>query len=279
MLIRSLKVAAAYIVVALFIVFFLFPIFWIVLTSFKNSVDAAAIPPIWRFVPVMKNYISLFASNNDSGATYSMTLVNSLVISLISTIIAIVFGTLTAYYLARKNFKGNSFIGSWILSTLMFPPAVSLIPIFLLVGQLNLEDTRIALIIPYAALNLPLIVWMLRGFIVEIPIEIDEAAAVDGCSTFTIFWRIILPISIPGIVAAAILSFIQSWNEFLLASVLTRNHAVTAPVGISQFITMYGVQWGPMTADATIIVLPVILFTIFVRRYLVRGLTFGAVKG
>jgi ABC-type glycerol-3-phosphate transport system permease component len=181
--------------------------------------------------------------------------------------------------LARFKFRGRNFIGSWTLSTLMVPPAVSLIPIFVLAGKLNLTDNYLALIIPYVAFNLPLIILMIRGFILDIPIEVEESALIDGCSTFMTLRKIVLPLIAPGIVAASILTFIACWNEFLFALVLSRDTIATAPIGIAKFMTMYGVQWGDMTASAIIITLPIIIFTIVVRKHLVRGLTFGAVKG
>ncbi|MCL6443020.1 MAG: carbohydrate ABC transporter permease [Alicyclobacillus sp.] len=181
--------------------------------------------------------------------------------------------------MARYRFRGRNFLGSWTLSTLMVPPAVSLIPIFLLVGQLHLTDTYLALVIPYTAMNLPIIIWMVRGFIMDISVEIDEAAMVDGCTKFRVLWNIIFPLILPGVAATAIITLIQSWNEFLFALVLTRKTAITAPVGIAQFITMYGIQWGPMCAASLLITAPIIIFTMLVRKHLVRGLTFGAVKG
>jgi ABC-type glycerol-3-phosphate transport system permease component len=263
-----------FVVALVILLIFLFPFLWLLLTSFKNKIDATALPPIWDFSPTLDNYIHVLKDKD-----FPRMLLNSLFIGVVSTFIGIITGTMAGYALARFKFRGRNFIGSWTLSTLMVPPAVSLIPIFVLAGQLNLTDNYLALIIPYVAFNLPLIILMIRGFILDIPIEIEESALIDGCSTFMTLRKIVLPLIAPGIVAASILTFIACWNEFLFALVLSRDTIATAPIGIAKFMTMYGVQWGDMTASAIIITLPIIIFTIVVRKHLVRGLTFGAVKG
>jgi len=155
---------------------------------------------------------------------------------------------------------------------------VSAIPVFIIVGRLGLMDTYPALVIPYTAFNLPIIIWMLRSFVQQIPQEIEEAALIDGSSHVTIVRRIILPLVAPGLAAAGILCFLFSWNEFLFALTLTRSAVKTAPVGISQFTGMYGTQWGDLTAASTVIAAPVLVMTLILRRRIVQGLTFGAVK-
>jgi ABC-type glycerol-3-phosphate transport system permease component len=276
---RYIENTLTYLIIIPLLLIFMFPFLWLILTSFKQGTDAMAIPPIWNFSPTLDNYISLFTSTVGRSGSFTGMLMNSVFVSVITTVLGLIAGTMGAYAIARYKFRGKDFISSWTLSTLMVPAAVSLVPIFLLVGTLNLTDTYIALIIPYVAFNLPLIIWMIRGFILDIPVAIEEAAMVDGCSTFQILWKVVLPLILPGMAATSILALIQSWNEFLFALVLTRDVAKTAPVGIAEFITMYGIQWGQMTAASIVITSPIIIFTIFVRRYLVRGLTFGAVKG
>lgn len=276
---RYIENTLTYMIIIPLLFIFLFPFLWLLLTSIKDGTDAIAIPPIWDFHPTFDNYVSLFKSTEGRSSSFSGLLLNSVLVSVITTVLGLIAGTMGAYAIARYKFKGKDFISSWTLSTLMVPAAVSLIPIFLLMGTLNLMDTYIALIIPYVAFNLPLIIWMIRGFILDIPIAIEEAAMVDGCSTFQILWKVVLPLIMPGVAATSILALIQSWNEFLFALVLTRDMAKTAPIGIAEFITMYGIQWGEMTAASIVITSPIIIFTIFVRKYLVRGLTFGAVKG
>jgi ABC-type glycerol-3-phosphate transport system permease component len=160
----------------------------------------------------------------------------------------------------------------------MFPPIVAAIPVFIFAGQLQLIDTYPILIIPYTAFNLPLVVWLLRSFIAQIPAEIEDAARVDGCSRLGVLRKIILPLVIPGMAAGAILSLILCWNEFLFALTLTRSDVKTAPVGINEFTGMFGTQWGNLTAASTAIVAPILVMTLLLRRRLISGLTLGAVK-
>jgi ABC-type glycerol-3-phosphate transport system permease component len=160
----------------------------------------------------------------------------------------------------------------------MFPPIVAAIPVFIFAGQLQLIDTYPILIIPYTAFNLPLVVWLLRSFIAQIPAEIEDAARVDGCSRIGVLRKIILPLVVPGMAAGAILSLILCWNEFLFALTLTRSEVKTAPVGINEFTGMFGTQWGNLTAASTAIVAPILVMTLLLRRRLISGLTLGAVK-
>ena len=167
----------------------------------------------------------------------------------------------------------------WILSVRMFPPIATIIPIFLLFNKLGLIDTRLGLMLLYIAFNLPFAIWIMRSFFDEIPSELDDAAMVDGCSPWQAFARIILPLAAPGLSATAIFCMMFSWNEFLFAMIISRAQTQTLPVGVMGFITQRGVLWGEMSAAATIIMTPMIIFTFLIQRYLIRGLTFGAVKG
>ena len=254
------------------------PIFWMVTTSFKDSRTALALPPrLIDFDWTLDNYASLL-SGAASASGFTGPLVNSIIVALGSTILAIVLGFPAAYVLARIRFRHKSTLAMWILSTTMIPPMVAVIPFFLIAGNLGVIDTYPVLIIPYAAFNLPLIIWMLRSVIRQIPIEIDEAALVDGASRSFVMRKIILPLAAPGIAATAMLSVFLSWNEFLFALTLTRATARTAPVAINEFTTMYGTQWGNLTAGATLVVAPVLIMALLMGRRLVQGLTFGAVK-
>jgi multiple sugar transport system permease protein/sorbitol/mannitol transport system permease protein len=252
----------------------LFPILWMILSSFKPADVVQAIPPIWTFTPTLANYVdALFG-----GASIGALVLHSLVVATLSTILTLITGLPAAYALTRLRFRRTQFVGNWILSTILFPPVVSAIPVFILVGRLGLTDTYPSLIIPYAAFNLPIIIWMLRSFIEQVPFEIDEAARIDGLSHFGIVRHMILPLVAPGLAAAAILSFLFSWNEFLFALTLTRTFVKTAPVGVMEFTGMYGTQWGDLTAASTIIAAPVLIMTLILRRHIISGLTFGAVK-
>ena len=256
----------------------LFPLFWVVLTSFKPSEISQALPPIWDFTPTLQNYSNVLAGNTYTSQAFGMLILHSIIVAVSSTTLGLAVAIPAAYALARIKFRGKRFTANWILSTIMFPPMVAVIPVFIIASRLGLTDTWPVLVIPYAAFNLPMMIWMLRSSIRQIPFEIEEAALVDGASQADILRRVILPLLVPGIVSAALLSGILSWNEFLFALTLTRSAVKTAPVGISEFTNMYGTQWGTMTAAATITVAPILAITLLLRRRVIDGLTFGAVK-
>lgn len=256
----------------------LFPVLWVVLTSIKPPELSQALPPVWDFTPTLQSYRDVLGGNTYTSQAFGTLMAHSLVVTVASTILGLIVGVPAAYALARLRFKGKKGTANWILSTIMFPPAVSVVPIFILASKLNLTDTFPVLIVPYAAFGLPMVIWMLRSFIKQIPHEIEEAAMVDGASQGAVLWHIVFPLLMPGIVAASLLSAMLAWNEFLFALTLTRSAAKTAPVGISEFTNMYGTQWGSLTAAATVTVAPILLATMVLRRRLVEGLTFGAVK-
>lgn len=254
----------------------LVPFLWLVTTSFKLESDYLAYPP--RFIPdtwTLEGYRILF--QREQLGHYFL---NSLVITLASTALSVALGSMAAYSLSRAAlpFRLNGIIAFWMLLTRMYPAIATAIPYFLIIRNLNLLDTRWALIITHTAFNLPFVVWLMIGFFQELPRELERAAKVDGCNAWQRFTRIVLPISGPAIVATSILAAILSWNEFLFAVMLTRNEARTLPVVMAGFITDKGLLWNQMTALGVITVLPVMLFAIAVQRYLVRGLTLGAVK-
>lgn len=254
----------------------LVPFLWLVTTSFKLESDYLAYPP--RLIPdtwTLEGYRILF--QREQLGHYFL---NSLVITLASTALSVALGSMAAYSLSRAAlpFRLNGIIAFWMLLTRMYPAIATAIPYFLIIRNLNLLDTRWALIITHTAFNLPFVVWLMIGFFQELPRELERAAKVDGCNAWQRFTRIVLPISGPAIVATSILAAILSWNEFLFAVMLTRNEARTLPVVMAGFITDKGLLWNQMTALGVITVLPVMLFAIAVQRYLVRGLTLGAVK-
>jgi multiple sugar transport system permease protein len=254
----------------------LVPFLWLVSTSFKSEVDYLAYPP--RLLVddwTLDGYRVLF-NRNQLGQFF----VNSVVITLGSTALAVALGALAAYSLARARlpFRLNGILAFWMLLTRMYPAIATAIPYFLIIRDLELLDTRWALIVTYTAFNLPFVIWLLIGFFEELPPELERAAMVDGCNAWQRFTRIVLPISAPALVATAILSAILAWNEFLFAVMLTRVEAKTLPVVMAGFITDKGMLWDQMTALGVVTVLPVLLFAVAVQRYLVRGLTLGAVK-
>lgn len=277
--VRELLVSAgARAVLLLVVLIAIVPIFWMVTTSFKDPRTALQLPPkLLDFDFTLQNYEALF-SGAASAQGFAGPLVNSVVVSLGATALAIVLGFPAAYVLARVRFRHKPALAMWILSTTMIPPMVAVIPVFLIAGNLGVIDTYPVLIIPYAAFNLPLVIWMLRSVIKQIPVEIDEAAFVDGASANYVMRRIILPLSMPGVAATAMLSVFLSWNEFLFALTLTRSTVRTAPVAINEFTTMFGTQWGNLTAGATLVVAPILVMALIMGRRLVQGLSFGAVK-
>ena len=252
------------------------PLVWMVTTSIKPEGYAQTIPPTWQFQPTLQHYVDVL--RGAAVTPFGPLLLHSVIVAVGSTALALVLGLFAAYALARLRFKGKRFLAMWILSTIMFPPVVAVIPIFIMAGRLQLIDRYLTLIVPYAAFNLPLVIWVLRSSIRQIPEEIEDAALVDGASRMEIITRIVLPLAAPGIATAGILSMLLAWNEFLFALTLTRSQVKTAPVGISEFTGMFGTEWGSLSAAATTIVAPVVLMALLLRRHLIEGLTLGAVK-
>lgn len=254
------------------------PFVFMLTTSIKPEGAAQAVPPKWLFAPTFEHYAAVFGGQTAASQAFLPLLVHSVIVSVGSTVLTIALALPAAYALARVRFRARRFLAMWMLSTIMFPPIVAAIPVFVFAGRLQLIDTYPVLIVPYTAFNLPMIIWILRSVILQVPEEIEQAALVDGCSRLGVIGRIILPLAIPGIATGAILSMILSWNEFLFALTLTRSEVKTAPVGINEFIGMFGTEWGNLTAASTAVVAPILVMTFILRRRLVSGLTFGAVK-
>jgi polyol transport system permease protein len=253
-----------------FLVFF--PILWTVLTGFKNEADAAATPPVLFFHATLDNYHAVFS------ADYLSFFKNTVLLAGGSTLLAMLLGLPAAYSLAFHPSSQSPRVLSWILSTKMLPAVGALIPLIVIYKQVGLFDTRLGMILLYGALNLPLVIWMMRSFFADLPREILEAATVDGARFHQIMLKIVIPLSAPGLAATGLLSLIFSWNEFLLAVNLTSANTSTLPVFISSFMTSEGLFWAKMSAASTLAVAPVILAGWLAQRSLVRGLTFGAVK-
>jgi sorbitol/mannitol transport system permease protein len=249
-----------------------FPILWTVLTGFKSEGDAAAIPPVLFFDATLDNYHTVFNAN------YLDFFQNTVVMAFGSTLVALALGLPAAYSLAFHPSRQSPRVLSRVLSTKMLPAVGALIPLIVIYKRVGLFDTRIGMILLYGALNLPLVIWMMRSFFADLPHEILEAAIVDGARFHHIMWKIVIPLSAPGLAATALLSLIFSWNEFLLAVNLTSANSGTLPVFISSFMTSEGLFWAKMSAASTLAIAPVILAGWLAQRSLVRGLTFGAVK-
>ena len=251
----------------------LFPIYWLFLTSLKPPIDVTARPPKFLFAPILDNYLDVLRDPNVWGYFRS-----SAIVALGSTLAVLVIGVPTAYVLARCRFRGNADFGFWILTTRMTPPVAVLIPFFVMYVKAGLLDTYVGLIIAHVALNLSIVVWLMKGFFEDLPAELEEAAFIDGAGHFQAFRQICLPVALPGIGAAGILAFMFSWNEFLFSLVLTDTGVRTVPVGLYGFVGYQQIQWGGLSAAACLMLVPVFVFVLLFQRQLIRGLTMGAIK-
>jgi multiple sugar transport system permease protein len=253
----------------------LVPIAWMLISSFKSLTDVLSPTPLLVFKPTLVNYISLVSGGNNV-LTYFRS---SVLAAGISTIIATTLGCLAGYGLARGNFRAKKHLAFWIISTRMAPIAAVILPLFIGFTFLHLINTVWGLVVAYLSFNLPFAIWIMNAFFSDLPPGIEEAARVDGASNFQTFWRISLPMTAPGIVTTAILCLVFSWNDYAFAVTFAGPGSQTLPVAASQLITQTGVDWGQLTAIGTVVALPMVLVGLAVRRYLVRGLTLGAVTG
>lgn len=274
---RALKQLSRIIVYALLIlaVFLsIAPIVYIFLTSFKEPELTFAIPPVWNFTPTLKNYEEVLSSTD-----FGKYFINSVVVALASTGIALALGTLAAYGFSRFRFRGHFWLKMSSLIPQMLPPIAIVVPLYVLFSRLDWIDTRLSLIVSYLTFTIPLSIWMMTGFFDDVPLELEEAAMIDGCSRFGALFRVSLPLVIPGLAATAILAFLYCWNEFLYAVILTGRNARTLPVIITSFMTNKSVLWGRIAASGSLVLIPVLIFALLAQRYLIRGLAKGAVKG
>ena len=253
---------------------YLIPVIVLILTSFKTQIQIMAKGFGWFFMPTLANYTNVLL---EQGFLRYMT--NSLIVGLVSTLFTLIIGGLASYALVRFNFLGRGTISFSTLLLRMIPPAVLVVPIYVLWSYFHLADTRAGLILIYIGLNLPFTIWVLISFISDVPVELEEAAVVDGCGPWKIFFQVILPLIKPGLAAAAIFTFRIAWNEFILALVLTNRLTRTLPVATTIYLTDTGVEWGNITAMGTLVALPAIIFTFIAAKQLIAGLTAGAVKG
>ncbi|AWI86629.1 sugar ABC transporter permease (plasmid) [Alloyangia pacifica] len=291
--------------VALYAIVTILPLVWIIATGFKSSADAIAYPPKVVFTPSLEGYVNLFTTQTRQTAEYfaanppetwyerivqskGLTIagpsrfgerfMNSVIIGFGSTFLSVSLGTLAAYAFSRFKVPLKDDLMFFILSTRMMPPIAVAIPIFLMFRSLGLSDTHAGMILLYTAVNLSLSVWLLKGFIDEIPQEYEEAALIDGYTRFQAFYKVVLPQAATGIASTAIFCLIFAWNEYAFAVLLTSGTAQTAPPFIPTIIGNAGQDWPAVAAGATLFLLPVMVFTILLRKHLLRGITFGAVR-
>jgi multiple sugar transport system permease protein len=250
---------------------YLFPYTWMVLTAFRNPIDTLA--KRFIFTPTLDGFRTIF-----SEAHFHLYLVNSVLTAVPSTLAVLALAAPAAYALAHLDKRSRAFLAG-ILVARMVPGIAILIPIYLAAAKAGMLDRRMTLIVVYCAFNLPFAIWLLRGFFREIPVELREAAIVDGCSETQVFLKVVLPLVKGGLVATGVFVFISAWNEFLFALALTQSAAATSPLAIIGFRNEYGIQWGAIGAAAVMISTPIVAFAVVMQKYLVRGLTMGAVKG
>ena len=268
--------AVAYAVLLTLLLVVLFPFFWMTITSFKGEDQMRSLASMFWPSPFVRDNYRHLLEKTEFLAWYR----NSVVVSVSSTLLATAIGTIGAYALARLRFLGRGFMASAVLITYLVPPSILFIPLYAQIRNLGLADSLTGLIVAYPSFTVPFVTWLLMGYFESIPEELEEAAMIDGATRFGAFRRIVLPLAAPGLLAAALYAFTQSWNEFLYALVFITNVKLrTLPVGLSSFITgdVYG--WGYLMAGAVLTTLPVIAAYVYLQRYMVEGLTAGSVKG
>ncbi len=269
---------AAFVAIVVALIITLFPVYWIAGNSFKYDIDIFSVPPQWFPAnPTLKHYHAAFIER-----PFLKYALNSFIIAVFTTIVSLVLGTMAGYALARFQYPGRwrYQISFWILSTRMMPPIVTIIPLYIAFNYMNLLNTKTAVVIAYTAFNLPFATWMMKSYFQDLPVELEEAAMVDGDTRWGAFLRVALPLARPGLAATAIFCLIISWNEFLLALILTlTERSQTLPIGIAGRVTQYNTYWGEISAAGFTACIPIIIFAFIVQKHLVRGLSFGAVKG
>ncbi|HXG03602.1 MAG TPA: carbohydrate ABC transporter permease [Candidatus Binatia bacterium] len=273
---RARTALVAYAVIAVLLVLVLFPFYWMTITSLKSEGQMRSLASMfWPDPVVLDNYRQLLRQTD-----FSTWFGNSVTVAVASTFLATAVGTLGAYSLARLRFRGRGVMASAVLITYLVPPSILFIPLYAQMRTLGLADSLAGLIAAYPSFTVPFVTWLLVGYFESIPVDLEEAALIDGATRFGAFWRIMVPLAAPGVLAAALYAFTQAWNEFLYALVfITDVKQRTLPVGLSTFITgdVYG--WGYLMAGAVLTTLPVIVAYIYLQRFMVEGLTAGSVKG
>ncbi|HKG75791.1 MAG TPA: carbohydrate ABC transporter permease [Aestuariivirgaceae bacterium] len=269
----GVRLSLRYLAALLLTVIFLFPIYWLFIISLKTPEEIFAFPPVWYPKNLQfANYRVLFRDGD------AVTVWNSLVLAGASTILAMIIGTLAAYSLVRFKTGGEN-LAVWIISQRMMPPVAIVFPIFLLYVFFGWVDSYHGLILLYTAFNLPYVIWMMRGYIEDIPLELEESALVDGCGRWAVLWKVVFPMARTGLFATAVFTFVFAWNEFLFALVLTRTEVITYTVQVTHYFGGQSNFWAKIAAMSVLGTIPVFVAVATMQRYLVRGISMGAVKG
>ncbi len=257
------------------------PGLWIVLASFRPTVEIMAKPPVW--IPQdlsLEAYVAMFSGVGQGGIPIIDYFRNSLIISVTSTAISLAIGMAGGYAFARYRFKAKSAIFLGLMLTRTVPGIALSLPLFFVYAKLGIIDTHFGMILVYVALNVPFTIWLIDGFFRQVPKDLAEAAQIDGCTRWQAFWQVEFPLAGPGIASAGIFAFLTSWNEFALASQLTRSiNSKTLPVGLLDYTAEFTIDWRGMCALAVVMIIPALILTFIVQKHLVSGLTSGAVKG
>lgn len=270
---RLLRLGMRYAAALVLAIIFLFPIYWLFMISFKTPAEIFAYPPVWWPASFQfANYAVLFKDGD------VIVVGNSLVIAGVSTLLSMVLGTMAAYSLVRFHTGGEN-LAVWIISQRMMPPIAIVFPVFLIFVWFGLVDTYTGLILLYTAFNLPYVIWMMRGYISEVPIELEESARVDGCTRLGVLLKVVFPMVRTGLFATAVFTFVFAWNEFLFALVLTRTEVVTYPVQVTHYFGGQSNFWAKIAALSVLGTLPIFVAVAGLQRFLVRGISMGAVKG
>lgn len=271
---KDIRKALLFVLAVVLMLIAIIPVIWFVLVSFQPKDVAQAGGLTFHFQPTLENYVNVFSKMN-----YLKFIKNSLIVCGCSTLLVVLLASLTSYALTRRKTEFTNSLSWWILSNKMFPPIAIVIPIYLVMSKIHLLDTYVGLILVYLAANLPYAVWMLISFFDDIPISLDEAGRIDGCTNLQILQKVVFPLAGPGILSTGIFVFVLTWSEFLMALLLTGTNTKTLPVAIAAFITDRGIEWGSMAAAGTALIIPLAIMFYSIQKYLVRGLAFGAVKG
>ena len=267
------RLAGRYGIAILMTIIFLFPVYWMFMVSLKTPAEIFHSPPVWYPADLQfENFAVLFKDGD------VLSVWNSLITASISTAISMFLGTICAYSIVRFRTGGEN-LAIWILSQRMPPPVAIVFPVFLVYAFLRWSDTYHGLIILYVAFNLPYVIWMMRGYIEDIPVELEESALVDGCTRWQVLIKVVLPMVRTGLFATAVFAFIFAWNEFIFALVLTRTEIITFPVQVTQYFGPQSQFWGKISAMSVLGILPVFFAVATLQRYLVRGISMGALKG
>lgn len=263
-----------WVLLALVLAWTLVPIAWMVLSSLKTTADIGARTPKFVFAPTLSHYSGLFTGAND----ITGYLWHSVFAALVSTAIAVSLGATAGYGLARSSMRGKKHLAFWIISTRMAPIAAVILPLFLVFRGLHLLDSLWGLVLAYLSFNLPFAIWIMNAFFADLPPSLEEAAAIEGASRWQTFYKVVLPLTKPGLVTTGVLCLVFSWNDYAFAQTFSGPHSQTIPIAASQLVTQTGIDWGQLTAIGTIVVAPMMLAGLAVRRWLVSGLTLGAVS-